>query len=511
MEAELAQIHEEMSRREEEDKQAQALGQSYSGEFHDTPTSEGPPIHLNYPMQGQTPEGEEHEFYRDVNFVDPVYPENPINPYKFYMNPDIFQRPSDREIPEATQMKYAGEPMDLAVRLLKQLTDEQHGQLLQEAEALRPTDRPTSQRFSNVARAANKPDQIRQGAIERYGEPAARLLGGEPELGELLYEEGRGSPDYIDMRQSPSNYPPEQRQKFFDLMRRLAQARQRVETAGQQAQQDYSQLREDDPSRLYEDLALWEPERDAQQQEQERQREAYNEEMQMGEPMDLAVRLLKDDGDPFGQWNTDDPEFTRLQEEMEKDPAATEQRWAQHREKSGYDPSTPPSSCPYAHIAPNLLGGMMNAQGLCLNCGWNLDPTIDRRQRRDMAEYLSPSSMDEHLPLFTEINEDEDAEMSDEDKEKWASEPMDLAFRMLKRATSPEALQHKVAYDEAYEESPERVKYREDLNRERRKRGIMGEGGSDVSHTEGGELTLESPHANRARHFAERGTLRPES
>ena len=30
----------------------------------------------------------------------------------------------------------------------------------------------------------------------------------------------------------------------------------------------------------------------------------------------------------------------------------------------------------------------------------------------------------------------------------------------------------------------------------------------DVSHTQGGRLTLESEHDNRARHFKNRGTLR---
>jgi len=31
----------------------------------------------------------------------------------------------------------------------------------------------------------------------------------------------------------------------------------------------------------------------------------------------------------------------------------------------------------------------------------------------------------------------------------------------------------------------------------------------DVSHTEGGKLTLEPEHDNRARHFKDKGTLRP--
>lgn len=86
---------------------------------------------------------------------------------------------------------------------------------------------------------------------------------------------------------------------------------------------------------------------------------------------------------------------------------------------------------------------------------------------------------------------------------------MDIAFQLLKERVSPEAKRHKLEYDKQYESSPERVKYREDLNRERRRRGIYGSHDhKDVSHTEGGKLTLEGEHANRARHFKEKGTLR---
>ena len=87
---------------------------------------------------------------------------------------------------------------------------------------------------------------------------------------------------------------------------------------------------------------------------------------------------------------------------------------------------------------------------------------------------------------------------------------MDIAFQLLKeRKMSPEAKRHKLEYDTKCESSPVRVKYREELNRERRRRGIYGSGDhKDVSHTEGGKLTLEGEHANRARHFKNRGTLR---
>tara|TARA_R100000152_G_C6781649_1_gene216640 strand:+ start:119 stop:1954 length:1836 start_codon:yes stop_codon:yes gene_type:complete len=81
---------------------------------------------------------------------------------------------------------------------------------------------------------------------------------------------------------------------------------------------------------------------------------------------------------------------------------------------------------------------------------------------------------------------------------------------LVKERKSPEAMRHKREYDKKYESSPERVKYREELNRERRRRGIYGSHDHmDVSHTEGGGLTLESQHANRGRHFKDKGTLRP--
>ncbi|MEK9696118.1 MAG: DUF5872 domain-containing protein [Candidatus Poseidoniales archaeon] len=82
---------------------------------------------------------------------------------------------------------------------------------------------------------------------------------------------------------------------------------------------------------------------------------------------------------------------------------------------------------------------------------------------------------------------------------------------LVKNPVSPEAKRHKVEYDKKYESTPERVKYREELNRERRKRGIYGQGGPDMSHTKDHTLVAESPHANRARHFKERGTLKSEA
>tara|TARA_R100000278_G_scaffold55060_1_gene45828 strand:- start:453 stop:881 length:429 start_codon:yes stop_codon:yes gene_type:complete len=79
-----------------------------------------------------------------------------------------------------------------------------------------------------------------------------------------------------------------------------------------------------------------------------------------------------------------------------------------------------------------------------------------------------------------------------------------------KERVSPEAKRHKLEYDKKYESSPERVKYREELNRERQRRGMYGDHSHrDISHTTGGKLTVEDESKNRARHFKDKGTLRP--
>ena len=64
---------------------------------------------------------------------------------------------------------------------------------------------------------------------------------------------------------------------------------------------------------------------------------------------------------------------------------------------------------------------------------------------------------------------------------------------------NPEARAKKKAYDTKYHSTKKRKKYLADLQRERRKRGIAGKCGKDVSHKKGGGFTLENPSKNRAR------------
>ena len=120
---------------------------------------------------------------------------------------------------------------------------------------------------------------------------------------------------------------------------------------------------------------------------------------------------------------------------------------------------------------------------------------------------LAEAIMDEHNTRMEETpSEGFKFDQSFQDIRR--SEPMKIALQLLKERKSPEAFAHKLEYDKKYQKNPKRVKYRVQLNRERRKRGIYGKGGKDVSHTQGNKLTLENPHSNRARHFKNRGTLR---
>ena len=72
-------------------------------------------------------------------------------------------------------------------------------------------------------------------------------------------------------------------------------------------------------------------------------------------------------------------------------------------------------------------------------------------------------------------------------------------MNVKKEAKSPAAIEHKRKYETEYESTPARKKYRRELERERRKRGVAGKGGKDMSHTKTGKIVPEDPHTNRAR------------
>ena len=67
-------------------------------------------------------------------------------------------------------------------------------------------------------------------------------------------------------------------------------------------------------------------------------------------------------------------------------------------------------------------------------------------------------------------------------------------------AKNPEARKKKNAYNKAYHSTPERKKYRADLNKANRKAGTYGNGDKvDKSHTKSGKIVNESQSKNRSR------------
>jgi len=61
------------------------------------------------------------------------------------------------------------------------------------------------------------------------------------------------------------------------------------------------------------------------------------------------------------------------------------------------------------------------------------------------------------------------------------------------------ARKKKASTDKAFNSKPSQKAKRRQLAKARYKRGIMGKGGKDMSHTKSGKLVPESPSKNRAR------------
>jgi len=67
-------------------------------------------------------------------------------------------------------------------------------------------------------------------------------------------------------------------------------------------------------------------------------------------------------------------------------------------------------------------------------------------------------------------------------------------------ASNKAARDKKNDYNKKYHASPERIKYRQELNKKNREDGTYGNGdGKDQSHTKSGKLVKESQSKNRAR------------
>lgn len=70
------------------------------------------------------------------------------------------------------------------------------------------------------------------------------------------------------------------------------------------------------------------------------------------------------------------------------------------------------------------------------------------------------------------------------------------------RSGSNKATGRDYSYDKKYQASPERKKYRAELNQEAKERGVYGKRASkgvDLSHKKDGSMVIEKSSANRAR------------
>lgn len=66
-------------------------------------------------------------------------------------------------------------------------------------------------------------------------------------------------------------------------------------------------------------------------------------------------------------------------------------------------------------------------------------------------------------------------------------------------AANPKAAAKKAAYQRKLNKKPSVKKASEERWSERRRRGLAGKGGADLSHTRDGRMVKESPSKNRAR------------
>tara|TARA_R100000278_G_scaffold122986_1_gene110779 strand:- start:1631 stop:2305 length:675 start_codon:yes stop_codon:yes gene_type:complete len=136
-------------------------------------------------------------------------------------------------------------------------------ELQQEAQSMRDAGEKTSaRRFADVADAMGRGPALRQSLIDRFGTEAANaLMAQNPEmegaegLSELMFEEGRESPDYQEAR-SDSSYLGDDRKAFMQAMSALTRGKQQVADRNKSAQEMLQQLIADDPTKFFADQRM---------------------------------------------------------------------------------------------------------------------------------------------------------------------------------------------------------------------------------------------------------------
>ena len=266
-----------------------------------------------------------------------------------------------------------------------------------------------------------------------------------------------------------------------------------------------------------------------------------------GEPMDLAMRLLKQDlpdwtkdlFDSKGNLKNYSPSLDEEPKEIPTPPlhpGRTRLDINEHGKQFYPSQYNQQVNLPYGYEREMSIDEVIDSHGILRNMPREAAEEYVKQHPFEAFRHLNTkdsrkSPFQLNLQRLTEFEDYDDWDESDKNDDitshafdqpsflntPWnektgftRSEPMDLAFRLLKDRKSPEAFRHKKEYDSKYQKTPERRKYQRELHRERRKRGMYGDkSGKDISHTEGGKFTVESQHANRGRHFKDRGTLRP--
>jgi len=138
--------------------------------------------------------------------------------------------------------------------------------LLQESESMRGAgDSVNARRFADVASAMQRGPAHEQSIIDRHGTAASNILTpeGEGEYANLLYDEGRQSPDYLEAKRFPAEFSADvggddQRRAFLQAMNALHHGKQKVAQFDTRGQDMLQQLREEDPTSFFLDRRMQE-------------------------------------------------------------------------------------------------------------------------------------------------------------------------------------------------------------------------------------------------------------
>jgi len=243
--------------------------------------------------------------------------------------------------------------------------------------------------------------------------------------------------------------------------------------------------------------------------------EAMSQQKLTGEPMEVAMRLLKGANDP--PYDPDNPYWKQKnwKNYIDPDPPGAfgipQSVWddvAARQEEEGNKVDTPVETAMKV-FNPRTENIYDSPDTHCELHGERLEPIPAggvRQYPKGADENMYCTACEQNIT--NQPRQPQQFDIDEETQQKLTGEPMNIAMRLLKHAETPAAKKHKKEYDTKYESTPERREYRRKLSEERRKHGLMGHGGPDMSHTTGGKIVVEDMHANRARHFKERGTLK---